>query len=199
MKKISLFIVFFCLFLACSAAMFAQENGTIINGVKWASRNVDKPGTFADKPESPGMFYQWNRKSAWAASGNITGWDSSNPKGTVWEESNDPSPAGWRLPTLKEIEQLLDKEKVTIEFVNINGAWGNKFTDKATGNSIFLPFVGTRINAKDGTISTLGSGYWSSVQKDTEFASVLLLALNQAIKADSDRKNGLLIRCVAKR
>jgi len=42
--------------------MFAQETGVVINGVKWATRNVDKPGTFVANPEDFGMLYQWNRR-----------------------------------------------------------------------------------------------------------------------------------------
>jgi len=33
------------------------DEGVIIDGVKWATRNVDVPGTFASSPEAPGMFY----------------------------------------------------------------------------------------------------------------------------------------------
>ena len=38
------------------ATMFAQEEGVVINGVTWATCNVDVPGKFAAKPESPGKF-----------------------------------------------------------------------------------------------------------------------------------------------
>ena len=40
----------------------APTDGVVINGVRWATRNVDKPGTFAANPEDAGMLYQWNRK-----------------------------------------------------------------------------------------------------------------------------------------
>ena len=33
-----------------------QDEGIVINGVRWATRNVDAFGTFAERPESPGMF-----------------------------------------------------------------------------------------------------------------------------------------------
>ncbi|MDR1757419.1 MAG: hypothetical protein LBR51_00445 [Bacteroidales bacterium] len=36
-------------------------DGITINGVTWATCNVDVPGTFIDKPSDFGMFYQWNR------------------------------------------------------------------------------------------------------------------------------------------
>ena len=135
-------VVAIAICLAGSATMFAQDNttdeGVIINGVKWATRNVDVPGTFAVNPEDAGMFYQWNRKTAQAATGAVTGWENSTPTGTVWEKANDPSPAGWRIPTKAEIEKLSDANKVSHEWTTQNGVKGRKFTDKATGSSLFL-------------------------------------------------------------
>ncbi len=48
---------------------FSTADYVLINGVLWATRNVDAPGTFAASPESTGMFYQWNSRIAWSASG----------------------------------------------------------------------------------------------------------------------------------
>jgi len=33
-----------------------------------------------------------------------TNWDATIPEGTIWKNSNDPSPVGWRVPTKEEIE-----------------------------------------------------------------------------------------------
>jgi len=113
------------------------------------------------------MFYQWNRKTAWAATGAVTGWDYSNPTGPAWEKINDPSPVGWRVPTSSEIQKLLDANKVSNVWTTQNGVNGRKFTDKATGNSIFLPATGRRNNG-DGMINYIGSsaGYWNSTQEE---------------------------------
>ena len=86
--------------------------GVVINGVTWATRNVDKPNTFAAKPESTGCFYQWNRPTAWAATGDVTGWNNTYPEGTTWATANDPCPAGWRVPTRAEIESLLNSRSL---------------------------------------------------------------------------------------
>ena len=139
----------------------SYDEGVVINGVKWATCNIDVPGAFAAKPEDPGMFYQWNRKTAWAATGAVTGWDSSVPTGTTWEKANDPSPSGWRVPTVDEIDTLLDADKVSHEWTTTNGINGRKFTDKATGNSLFLPAAGCRLH-NDGTLHISGSvgSYW---------------------------------------
>ena len=150
-----------------SGSLFAQaasEKGMVINGITWATRNVDTSGTFAAKPESAGKFYQWNRNKAWdATEETVSGWDGSEVLGDIWERSNDPSPVGWHIPTLNEIGKLLDTEKVSNEWTSINGINGRKFTDKATGNSIFLPAAGYR-DFMDGTLAGTGyyGGYWNS-------------------------------------
>ena len=156
-------------------AAVAYDEGVVINGVKWATRNVDKPGTFAAKPEDAGMFYQWNRKKAWPATGmQVTGWNSSNPTGNFWEKVNDPSPAGWRVPTSEEFKKLLDKNKVKSEWTSVNGINGYKFIDKTTGNTLFLPAAGYRYD-HDGSLNYAGSGgyYWSGTAIDESSADGL--------------------------
>ena len=77
-----------------------MDEGVVINGVKWATRNIAAPGTFAATTEDAGMFYKWNNKKAWATIGDeVTDWDNSIYDGDAWVKSNDPSPAGWHVPT----------------------------------------------------------------------------------------------------
>ena len=45
-----------------------EDPGVLINGVRWATRNVDAPGTFTTAPENAGMLYQWNRRVGWSNS-----------------------------------------------------------------------------------------------------------------------------------
>ena len=173
-----------------------SDPGIVINGVKWATRNVNTPGTFANKPEGAGMFYQWNRKKAWAATGNATGWDSSTPTGTTWEKANDPSPADWRVPTLDEFKTLLDKNKVSSVWTTQNGVSGIKFTDKATGNSIFLPAAGLR-NRSDGWLYLTYGDYWSSTQVGSDFADLLSFNSDGADRNSYYRSYGFTVRSVA--
>jgi len=176
MKKLLLYSICALLFWGCEEKILppkenfsVTDGGVIINGVKWATRNVDKLGTFATKPEAFGTFYQWNRRLGWSttdpmidSNGGIM-WDSSTPTGYMWGIYNDPSPAGWRVPTRTEINKLLDTDKVSNEWTTINGIIGVKFKDKATGNSLFLPAVGSR-GHEDGSLDNSGTHgyYWSS-------------------------------------
>ncbi len=205
--------------LAGSATMcFAQETGVVINGVTWATCNVDKPGTFAAKPESAGMFYQWNRKVAYAATGDVANWNTSELTGTEWEAANDPSPAGWRVPTMEEFKSLLDRDNVEQEWDKTKK--GVIFTDKETGASIFIPAVGYRESAPVKTlfgtvIKNAGElsdaegdypkgYYWSSTPYDVEeykeYNFISFLKLSSLVccgsRGGTSRNKGCMIRPV---
>jgi len=176
------------------------DEGVVINGVTWATRNVDALGRFASTPESSGMLYQWNRKKAWTATGDVTDWDSSIPKGDVWKKANDPSPSGWRVPTLDEIKTLFDTDKVTNEWITQNGVNGRKFTDKTTGLFLFLPAVGSRYFST-GTLSDMGEYgyYWCSMaQDDSSLAYDMSFNSGFAEWFCYPRRSGISIRPVAK-
>jgi uncharacterized protein (TIGR02145 family) len=174
-------------------------NGIVINGVRWATRNVASPGTFAVKPEDPGMFYQWDRKTAWPATGVVTDWEHSFSIGITWEKANDPSPSGWRVPTSAEIETLLDTDRVSNVWTIVNGVNGRKFTDIFTGNSLFLPAVGGRLNGSGKLIFAGEVGYyWSSTQSDIYIATNIYFFIDDIKLHDiGGRDNGLSVRPVA--
>ena len=176
------------------------DNVIMINGIKWTTRNVDKPGTFAAKPEDAGMFYQWNRKVAWPVTGDVSNWDSSYSTDTVWEKTTDPCPAGYRVPTLTEIRTLLDSDRVNYVWTSVNGISGGKFIDKASDNSIFLPAIGYR-GYNNGAINYSGSsgGYWSSTQYHSYGAYGLIFGSRRADVFTGDywfKRFGLSCRCV---
>ena len=177
----------------------ALDDGVEINGVIWATRNVNAPGSFAANPENTGMFYQWNRKMAWTA-GTITDWNNSLPVGDTWEKINDPSPAGWRVPTYEEQQKLFDKTKVTFQWTTENNINGAKFTDKTTGNSIFLPAAGYRYYY-DGTLLYVGTSarYWNSMQYSNNLAFAYRMDFNSSSIGGgyANRAYGFNIRSVA--
>ena len=141
----------------CVVSVLAPNSdpGVIINGVKWATRNLDTPGTFTAAPESYGNPYKFGGK--WLSElpgyepppGGQFKFDELQP----WAREDDPSPTGWRVPNILKINNLLNTSKVSNEWVMINGVNGRKFTNIETGNSIFLP----------ATFSSGDKGfYWSS-------------------------------------
>ncbi|MDR3705822.1 MAG: FISUMP domain-containing protein [Paludibacteraceae bacterium] len=168
--------------------------GVVINGVHWATRNVNTPGTFVSAPAIYGYFYQWNSNVGWpstGAMGSITATDGSTTWNTTWAggyttpstsdtwtTANDPSPKGWRVPTYAEIQTLLDTTKVTGTWTTQNGVYGEKFTDKTTTKSVFLSTSGFR-DDYEGMVANAGlCGYfWSSTADSsiTSFANNLCI------------------------
>jgi len=186
-----------------TAPVNSSERGVVINGVRWATCNVAAPGVFAAKPEDAGMFYQWNRRIGWSDVGLVNSnggstWNSSTPTGSTWEKANDPSPAGWRVPTLDEIKTLLATDKVSNEWTTQNGVSGEKFTDKATGNSIFLPAAGGRFTSV-GTLGSVGTYgyYWSSALSDSGYPYRLYFYSDTAGWKYCNRILGFTVRSVA--
>ena len=180
-------------------------DGVVINGIRWATRNVNTFGTFADAPESFGMLYQWNRPVAWdnttpATWGNPpSGWSNTNATGSTWERVNDPCPAGWRVPTSNELRSLNNSGRIQM---TRNGVRGHLFG--AAPNQIFLPSAGSR--ARYGTIGAVGNqgNYWSSCPNGVTNAWHLFLShsINSAlpnhfVNGYWERFVALSIRCVA--
>ena len=173
--------------------MAAQES-VVINGVRWATRNVDAPGTFAEFPESAGMFFQWNRRKGWSATGDVTDWDTTNAPGTRWYAENDPCPPGWRVPTFAEFDLLQDAD---VTWERLNGVLG--ILRGTEPNQIFLPLVRARYS--DGTIlyaEGMWGTYWMRTKYDNENALSLLIDLeyNKVVSLYSLRNRGRNVRCV---
>jgi uncharacterized protein (TIGR02145 family) len=173
-------------------------DGVLINGVVWAKYNVDASGAFADTPEAQGKFYQWNTSVAWATTGDVSNWPTDNPVGSSWEAANDPSPEGWRVPTIAELLSLADATQVDNVWVNQNGVNGRKFTDKTTGATIFLPAI-SYINYSNGELYTGRTYYWSSTEADaTRSYSLFIERDSSAARYFLYRASGLSVRSVAK-
>ena len=123
--------------------------------VKWAGCNVG-----ADSPEEYGDYFAWGEtttKSDYSSSTSITyGLSISEleSRGIIGADSQ-LAPAydaatvnwgdDWRMPTLGEIKELIDR--CTWEWTSVNGVSGQKVTGPK-GNSIFLPAVGFRLGTE---------------------------------------------------
>lgn len=176
-------------------------NGILINGLIWAASNVEIPGRFAGAPEATGLFYQWNRKQYWFATGSILSWDTTTPTGDTWEPANDPCPTGWRLPTKEEQATLLDATKVDIKWITLDSK-GFRFTDKTSGTSLFLPAVGHRAYYGDTYYSSALYGvgetgdYWSSSSFSPEDAWYLRTTAGYTDQRHTNRGDGCSVRCI---
>ena len=181
----------------------SEEVGIVVNGLTWATRNVDKPGTFTKNPEDVGMLYQWNRNIGWTAvdpmENNSGGkiWDKTLPPGSTWESNNDPCPPGWRVPTKADFESFTKEGHFYSSLNQVNGRYfGNK------EQKVFLPFCKRR-----DSNGTLGGGvlegrYWSSTNASSQ-NSYFFYQDNSGtnsswvnINSGADKRYGYPIRCV---
>ena len=174
----------------------------VINGVRWATRNVGAPGTFVDRVEDVGMFFQWNRRVGWSSTNPMinsdggTIWDDTYSDGTAWYAENDPCPTGWRVPTQAELQSLLDAGSNWLPYYN--GVNGRLFG--TAPNQIFLPAASMRF-AEEGLLP-FGGGtgwFWSSTQGTySTWAWRLRIDSNSTqISSSHNRAEGLSVRCVA--
>ena len=177
--------------ISIPATRVNAPDGVVIDGTRWATRNVGTPGTFVENPENAGMFFQWNRQQGWAATGNLfdcdcdrsadchrCDWNRTPEPGTEWEKVNDPCPDGWRVPTRAELESL---KNTVSRWVTVNQVGGLLFG--TAPNEIFLPAAGMRdVISNFWNEGNRSANYWSSSQIeiincdytiDTEFAWAL--------------------------
>ena len=178
------------LFATASATAQTVEVGVVINDVTWATRNVDASGTFAATPESAGMLYRWSSQKP--VDCYITDWRV--PGGTAWTKDDDPSPAGWHVPTTDEQETLMDTAKVTSVWVTLNGVGGRIFTDRISGNSIFMP-AGSLIGCMECKLGNPNGFYWNSTCARGE-AFFLSFGPDYVYRLNTDCNYGFSVRSV---
>ena len=155
------------------------------SGIRWATCNVGSTTPegygdyFAWGETTPKTTYNWStyRYCVYNENDeNYSGWNSltkycNNAEYgnngftdalTTLEASDDAATAnwgaGWRMPTLSEMQELYDN--CTHEWTTQNGVNGEKFTG-SNGNSIFLPAAGGRYYDELYNAGSYGY-YWSS-------------------------------------
>jgi len=186
------------------------EEGVFINGVEWATHNVNRDGTFVERPEDSGWTYQWNSIRAEFSMGQSTAgllpasFFTNYPAGSSWEKEKDPSPPGWRVPTMEEVSSLLDTSKVLNEWVTQNGVAGRRFTDRSSGQSIFIPAGGrwyANLDAGERNLRKIDIGtsghYWTSTADGNYGAAAFEFNSGSASLTASHRVMTNMIRPVA--
>ena len=183
-----------------ATATVTVNDGVLIRGTVWATRNVDMPGTFARNPEDAGMFYQWNRNVGWSAtdpirSSNGSAWNDQPAAGTGWAAIFDPCPTGWRVPSNVELNNLVQSGST---WIIVNGVAGRQFG--SGNNTIFLPAAGSRspVTGAGGELRNVGThgNYWSSTRRDT-FTAHSISFDNLNMSGDGFPSSGFSVRCVA--
>ena len=155
--------------------------GLIVMEICWAATNVGEAGTFASSPDDPGMFYQWNRTTAWAITGSVSDWNSARDTSPTW--TNNPCPTGWQLPTTNYLHTRLLYPGAGAPAISAwaeAGTRGNLVAGRFFGPNaytctlpsnmvgcVFLPAVGYRNSSGAISSSGVNGSYWCSDQYDT--------------------------------
>jgi len=100
-------VIAIALCLTVSATIFAQETGVVINGVKWATRNLDVGGKFVTNEGGISILFQWGRPADGHES-RTGGGSLTNGTTTILSTTDVPahgkfitvssSPYDWRIP-----------------------------------------------------------------------------------------------------
>ncbi|MDR1729703.1 MAG: fibrobacter succinogenes major paralogous domain-containing protein [Prevotellaceae bacterium] len=178
-----------------------DDAGVIINGLKWATRNVDAPGSFVENPEDSGLFYQWNSRAEWTTNlppEAIAPYNNKKDTTGNWNMANDPCPKGWRMPTQDELQSLFNVGKTWQPRNGVNGCW---FFEN--DNLLFFPAAGYRYE-RDGMVYLNGkhAAYWSSSRIDATTAYALSITTRNDEGGIQNNRNdvsagyGLSCRCV---
>ena len=212
MKKTTI-ILFLFAFFAISCGIFRKpetqqkqnpaifDEGVVINGVRWATRNVDMPGTFAEFPESFGMYFQWNSRIGWnSIDEEIEQFESVTRLGRDWYAENCPCPPGWRVPNNQELEKLRSAGST---WTTKNGVVGRLFG--VAPYQIFLPAAGHRSPRLAGARGMIGvfnlvgvvGNYWFGWEAGGTNSRCLWFTKGGAYRSTCGRCFGLSVRCVA--
>ena len=167
--------------------------------IRWATRNVAAPGTFAQNATDAGMFFQWNRHTGWSAADPLVSspadatWDNTHATGETWVRTNDPCPPGWRVPTRAEFNALINAGH---KWTTQSGVNGTVFG--SGNNTLFLPAAGRRLT--NGVFGWVGTdGYFWSSSPSTQATDAMYLWIQQGISSvrNAHRAVGSSVRCVA--
>ncbi len=182
-------------------ATVAGQDAVLINGRYWMRRNLGVATTInPDVPNATatvgfrdhiGNYYQWGRNTARGNGNNtadqtgthwstretsLTAWNTGTEAAPVKNTTNDPCPAGWRVPTRNEWNLLLANTTQN-EADNIEGTWTAGATNYSTAKvfrsnrdrNVVLTFPSggafTPTNsASPATLQSRGSAgaYWTS-------------------------------------
>ena len=133
----------------------------------WANMNVG-----ATAPEEYGDYFAWGETEekdvfSWGNYTHCNGtYDTCKNIGvdiagtTEYDAATANWGSDWQMPTLEQLNELMDNNNTTSTWTTQNGVNGLLITSKRNGNSIFLPAAGERTDVLD-YVGQYGY-YWTS-------------------------------------
>ena len=164
----------------------SQEAGVV------SGAGLDANGQIVSTHAAFGKFIKQNEPPCdWCSPQNDLLWNSGTETAPI-KTANDPCPAGWRVPTIAELQSLIDSGS---EWEELNGVTGRYFGDGA--NKLFLPAAGVRGHSTGGVLlSGESGGYWSSTVSDIYAHHLGFLSGGVGVDYTL-RALGLGVRCVS--
>lgn len=111
----------------------------------------------------------------------------------------------WHMPTKAQLEELLNTQYVTNEWVenyNDSGVNGCLFTSVSNGNAIFIPATGACSNSEVIDVGRYGNIWTSSFNADNAddvfYAGLFTFSSRRREVGDDTRYDGLTVRGVIK-
>jgi uncharacterized protein (TIGR02145 family) len=162
--------------------------------VYWAKSNVGTTvKTFESAATNYGGYFLWDDDTPYTYTGG-TNPPETQSSSTYWQSINNPCPAGWEVPTLQDIVDLLA--------ASTTKTWGasggiNGITYTSSKGTLFFPAGGWR-KATSAEQTTIGH-YWSSGQSSNDATQAYRLSFtstNPGYTATSYKSFAFTLRCV---
>lgn len=184
------------------------------SGTKWATMNIG-----AEKETDTGLYFAWGetqgysgitneKKFSWndykfGTESNLTKYNATDGLTTL-EASDDAATVNWegnwKMPTVEQINELLNPENCTNEWVeNYNGSGidGKLLTSVRNGNKLFVPAGG---GCSNGSLNGFGmySFVWinSLLPDDNTYACFMSIDSTAIIYDANPRNLGIQVRPV---
>ncbi|MDR2890537.1 MAG: fimbrillin family protein [Alistipes sp.] len=174
------------------------DPGVIVGGLKWATRNVERPGMFAATPYTYDYQYQYFWEDA-VNPANGTGTDGSI------------CPAGWRMPTQLEYKALMAAATNTGpveedgEYYTSNPGWVNSeprgMNVVTPGGTLFFAASGYLYNGGASGDRGVDGDYWTSTSAAEVYENhARILSFDNLMVSTRWNSNGrdvqISVRCV---
>ena len=179
------------------------------SGTLWATFNVG-----ASRPEDYGDYFAWGETQPKDDYSWSTYFDTKD-NGSTFEKyknggltellpTDDAATANWgrdwQMPSLEQLEELINSDYTTTERTTLNGIEGRKITSNSNGKSIFLPAASYRNRTNLPTDLASNGGYWSrSLHPKYDIFVFYLEFYKDNIVVSANRRNvGYSVRPVRK-
>jgi uncharacterized protein (TIGR02145 family) len=183
--------------------------------IEWAPFNLSGYQTFAENPSDYGALFQWGYDTAQPAadsSNPVTNWQTTESPNATWHDGQGPCPAGWRLPTLAEANNLMNLAATNTSTGGLgipSGTWtiityttgasgGAVITPKAGDTSKTLFFSNTGYRNSSGPMYQGGESYiWTSTPVDgTSSMYRFTFSSSSGFMYYNSKLLGFSVRCV---